>query len=110
LELNYPIDELSYNSDDVASIPIKKELMEKISATEAQNKFGELLDSARREPIEITEKGRGVAVVLAVEEFERLQAVEDELWGLRAKEASNEGYIGIQASEDLLKELLGAES
>jgi len=84
--------------------------MKKISATEAQNKFGELLDSARREPIEITKKGRGVAVVMAVEEFERLQALEDELWGLRAKEANHGGYIGIQASEELLRELLNAES
>lgn len=84
--------------------------MEKISATEAQNKFGELLDCARREPIEITKKGRSVAVVLAVEEFERLRRLEDELLGLRAKEAHNEGYIGINASNDLLKELLGAQS
>ena len=84
--------------------------MEKIPATEAQNKFGELLDSARREPIEITKKGRSVAVILAFEEFERLQAIEDELWAIRAKEAHNKGYIGLQESNDLLKELLGAKS
>lgn len=84
--------------------------MEKISATEAQNKFGELLDSARREPVEITKKGRGVAVVLAIEEFERLRALEDELWALKAKDAESEGYIGPQASNELLKEILGAES
>lgn len=84
--------------------------MEKISAIEAQNKFGEILESARLEPIEITEKGRSVAVVLAIEEFERLRALEHELWALRAQEADSEGYIGKEASEDLLKELLGANS
>lgn len=84
--------------------------MEKIPATEAQNKFGELIDSAILEPVEITRKGQSVVVVLAFEEFERLQAIEDELWTLKAHEASKEGYIGPKASEDLLKELLGAES
>ena len=49
--------------------------MEKISATRAQNNFGGLLDSARRMPIEITKKGRSIAVILAIEEFERLQTI-----------------------------------
>lgn len=84
--------------------------MEKIPATEAQNKFGELLDSARREPIEITKKGRSVAVILAFEEFERLQTLEDQLWALRAKKAHDEGHIGSKESKDFLGELLGAES
>ena len=80
--------------------------MEKISATRAQNNFGELLDSARRNPIEITKKGRSVAVVLAIEEFERLQTIEDKLLALQAKQANDEGYIGVKASEDLLNNLL----
>lgn len=84
--------------------------MEKIPATEAQNRFSELLDSARRQPVEITRKGRSVAVILAYEEFERLQALEDELWALRAKEAHDGGHIGEKKSESLLKELLGAEA
>lgn len=84
--------------------------MEKIPASEAQNKFGELLDSALREPIEITRKGRSVAVILAFEEFVRLTNSEDELWALRAKQAREEGYIGTQESDELLKELFSAES
>ena len=79
--------------------------MEKISATSAQNNFGELLDSARRNPIEITKKGRSVAVVLAIEEFERLQTIEDQLLVLQAKQANHAGYIGIKASEDLFLNL-----
>jgi antitoxin Phd len=82
--------------------------MEKIAATEAQNKFGELVDSARRSPIEITKKGRGVVVVLASEEFQRLQDLEDEVLALRAVAAENEERVSTKESEDLLKELLGA--
>lgn len=91
------------------SSPIKQ-AMKKIPATEAQNKFGELLDSALRSPIEITRKGRSVAVILAFEEFVRLRESEDELWALRAKKAREEGYIGTKESDELLKEVLSAES
>ena len=84
--------------------------MEKISSTRAQNNFGGLLDSARREPIEITKKGRSIAVVLAIEEFERLQTIEDKLLALQAKQANEEGYIGVDSSEDLLNNLLNVET
>jgi prevent-host-death family protein len=39
--------------------------MNKISATEAQGRLDELLDSAYKEPVEITRKGQNVAVILA---------------------------------------------
>ncbi|MEI6381024.1 MAG: type II toxin-antitoxin system prevent-host-death family antitoxin [Cyanobacteriota bacterium ELA615] len=84
--------------------------MEKISATRAQNNFGGLLDSARRMPIEITKEGRSIAVILAIEEFERLQTIEDKLLALQAKQANEEGYIGVEASEDLLNNLLNVET
>ena len=46
--------------------------MKKLAASDAKNRFGEMLDLARREPVHITKKGRNVAVVLSTEEFERL--------------------------------------
>nr|NCS28337.1 type II toxin-antitoxin system Phd/YefM family antitoxin [Microcystis aeruginosa F13-15] len=45
--------------------------MKTLGASEAKNRFGELLDLARREPVKIAKKGRNVAVVLSIEEFER---------------------------------------
>ena len=48
--------------------------METIAATEASNRFGHLLDLARSEPVRIEKKGRAVAVVMAVEEYERMEA------------------------------------
>lgn len=39
--------------------------MRTITSVEAQNRFGELLDSAQREPVTITRRGRTVAYVLS---------------------------------------------
>lgn len=46
--------------------------MKSMSAKEAKNGFGLLLDTARAEPVTIEKHGRPVAVVLSTEEYERL--------------------------------------
>jgi len=48
--------------------------MKFMSARDAKNEFGLLLDTARAEPVTIEKHGRPVVVVLAVEEFGRLTA------------------------------------
>lgn len=48
--------------------------MRSMSARDAKNAFGRLIDMARAEPVAIEKYGRSVVVVLAVEEFERLTA------------------------------------
>jgi prevent-host-death family protein len=45
-----------------------------MSAGEAENGFGLLIDTARAEPVRIEKHGRGVVVVLSVEEYEPLFA------------------------------------
>ena len=50
--------------------------MRTFTAAEAKNKFGELVDLARSTPVAITKYDRPVLVVLAIEEFERLQALD----------------------------------
>ena len=82
--------------------------MKTLGASDAKNRFGELLDLARREPIQISKKGRKVAVMLSVEEFERLSNLEEEIWALKAEKAKKEGLIGVSESEALLEELLNA--
>jgi len=82
--------------------------MKTLASSEAKNHFGELLDLARREPIQITKKGRNVAVVLSIEEFERLSHLEEELLVFKAEKARLEGFIGMPESEALLEELLHA--
>ncbi len=52
--------------------------MKTLSAREAKNGFGRLIDLARIEPIKVEKHGRGVVVVLSVEEYERLTSDEQE--------------------------------
>jgi len=66
--------------------------MTKMSANRAKARFGELLDTARREPVTIEKHGRPVAVVLSTEDYEELEALK--LAQLRA-----EVDIGLEALE-----------
>jgi prevent-host-death family protein len=50
--------------------------MKTMSAREAKNSFGLMIDTARAGPAPIEKHGRGVVVALAVEEYERLKAIE----------------------------------
>lgn len=46
--------------------------MKTMSAREAKNGFGLMIDTARAEPVLIEKHGRSVVVVVSVEEYERL--------------------------------------
>ncbi len=50
--------------------------MKAMSAREAKNAFGLMIDTARAEPVLIEKHGRGVVMVISVEEYERLQCKE----------------------------------
>ena len=50
--------------------------MQTLSAKDAKYGFGRLIDLARAEPIAVTKHGRPVVVLLSVEEYERLKALE----------------------------------
>lgn len=84
----------------------KKDTM---SASDAKNNFGELLEFARKNPVKIERNGRPVAVVVSAEEFERMEAMEDAWWAGKADEAMKEGTIGQEASEKFLAEMLNAK-
>jgi prevent-host-death family protein len=51
--------------------------MKTMSAREAKNAFGLMIDTARAEPVLIEKHGRGVVMVIAVEEYERLTVRQD---------------------------------
>ncbi len=57
--------------------------MRTISSGDAKNRFGELLDTARREPVTIEKHGRPVAVMVSVEDYEQIEVMK--LDALRAK-------------------------
>jgi prevent-host-death family protein len=46
--------------------------MKTLSARDAKNGFGNLIDTARQQPVLIEKHGRPVVVVLAVEEYDRI--------------------------------------
>ena len=47
--------------------------MSAISATDAKNRFGQVLEAAQAEPVHIQKNGRDVAIVVSPEEYRRLQ-------------------------------------
>jgi prevent-host-death family protein len=59
--------------------------MKTMSARDAKNAFGMLIDSARAQPVAIEKHGRKVVVVVAVEEFQRLKALEKPKMDVRKK-------------------------
>lgn len=48
-------------------------MMKSMSAKDAKNSFGLLMDTARAEPVMIAKHGRPVVVVVSIEQFEELK-------------------------------------
>lgn len=46
--------------------------MKVFSASDAKNRFGQLIDMAQAEPVRVQRQGRDIAVVMSPEEFRRL--------------------------------------
>ena len=80
--------------------------MEKIAATDASNRFGQLLDMARAEPVTIEKQGREVAVMLAVEEYRRMEAELEGNAKRRLQQSIADMEAGnLQSAEEVLAEL-----
>lgn len=69
--------------------------MHNVSVRDAQARFGQLLDTAKREPVVIERHGRAVAVVLSKEEFDELSAMK--LERLRTEIAA--GVVAVERGE-----------
>lgn len=54
--------------------------MRTYSTNEARNKFAEIIDIARREPVAIAKHGRVVSVMLAKEDYEHYREIEEKQW------------------------------
>ena len=84
--------------------------MKSLGAREAKNAFGRLLDDARAEPVAIEKHGRAVAVVLSMEEYSRLEGLEETYWASKADEVIAKGdWVGVEESEKVLKDMLNVE-
>lgn len=69
--------------------------MKSLTASEAKNRFGMLLDWAIREPVIIEKQGRQVAILLSVEEYERLLVTNQSSSNLANKDLSLEERLAI---------------
>lgn len=76
--------------------------MKTMTAANAKNAFGQLIEAAQREPVLITKQNRPVGVFMSI------QDVEDTIWGENALKAHKEGYLGEDASKTLMDKLLNA--
>ena len=47
--------------------------MKEITAREAKNRFGQLLDAAQRSPVSVTKNGRPVTVMLSIQLYDQLR-------------------------------------
>lgn len=76
--------------------------MKTLAAKDAKNGFGRMLDMARREPVAIERNGRAVAVVVAIENYEQWEALEDAYWAARAKEGEASGLLSPEKAQKAL--------
>jgi prevent-host-death family protein len=83
--------------------------MRTVSSLDAKNRFGQLLDAAQRAPVTVTKKGRPAAVVMSIEDYERMRGAAwtrlFETVATAQKQAAGRGL-----TDELLDELLADES
>jgi len=83
--------------------------MREAAATDVKNRFGQMLETAMTEPIAIEKKGRPVAVILSITEYQRLVEIEDRYWGENARKAVEEGFMMAKDTQAWLKKKLDAK-
>ncbi|WP_069790881.1 type II toxin-antitoxin system Phd/YefM family antitoxin (plasmid) [Cyanobacterium sp. IPPAS B-1200] len=76
-----------------------------ISATEAKQTFGNVINQAQREPITIQKKNRDVAVIMSIEDYQRITRINlQEFQQFRTNIGNRALKKGL--TEDKLQELL----
>jgi prevent-host-death family protein len=83
--------------------------MRYVSATEAKQALGAVLDAAQREPVVVRRQQRDVAVVLSMQEYERLSALNAAEFQ-RFCDRIGEQAQGRGLTEEKLTEILASES
>jgi prevent-host-death family protein len=83
--------------------------MRYVSATEAKQTLAAVLDAAQREPVVIRRQQRDVAVVLSMQEYERLTAMNVEEFQ-RFCDRIGEQAKASGMTEEKLAEMLGSDS
>ena len=83
--------------------------MKSVTALEAKNRFGEVLEAAQRQPVVITRNGRASVVMVSAESYARRQRMARER--LRAAlQRAGEHAAARGLTEEALDQLLADES
>jgi prevent-host-death family protein len=72
--------------------------MKTLTSVEAQNRFGELLDSAQREPVSITRRGRTAAFMISPREFASLSEGRSTRGTVALRAAAQRAIAGFRGS------------
>jgi prevent-host-death family protein len=83
--------------------------MKTITAIDAKNKFGQLIEAAQRQPVIITKKGRASVVVMSIEDYERRR---NRAWKNLVKTMTETGNYAVSQglTQERLARLLADES
>lgn len=81
--------------------------MQSMSARDAKNSFGKLIDIARAEPVAIEKHGRAVVVVLSIEAYERLQSLQNMTDEARFLAGQRSDLLTCQAVTSTAPKLVG---
>ncbi len=83
--------------------------MKTITAIEAKNRFGQLIDAAQRQPVIVTKQGRPSVVVMSVEDYQRRKK---HAWKnlLKVMQEAGAEAGGQGLTEEQLDQLLADES
>jgi prevent-host-death family protein len=84
--------------------------MVNVTSKEAKDRFGIVMDAARREPITVTKHKRPSVVIVSVERYAELEALEDKVWAAKALEAEKSGYLSEDESEAFIQGIMNAEA
>ncbi|MEJ5197670.1 MAG: type II toxin-antitoxin system Phd/YefM family antitoxin [Anaerolineae bacterium] len=77
-------------------------MIPRYSIAQARNRFAEIIRNLEsHERVEVTRRGRPVAVLMAIEAFERLQAAQTDFW---------DSYQAFRARHDLDALAIGPET
>ncbi|MCG6553859.1 MAG: type II toxin-antitoxin system Phd/YefM family antitoxin [Candidatus Magnetominusculus sp. LBB02] len=69
-----------------------------VKATAVKTHFGKYLEDSIKDPVTIEKSGRKVAVLMSLQEYERLIAIEDSYWAAKAADAERDGYLSHEES------------
>lgn len=83
--------------------------MKSVTALEAKNRFGEVLEAAERQLVSITQNGRPSVVMISAESYARRQRMARERLR-QAMQRASEHAAARGMNEDVLDQLLADES